>query len=163
MERRKKEVKSEDKPCCTWLNPGIIPGVILLGLGLMFFLSDIGYINLNWSYVPLGLGIIFLLAYLASRTWAFLIPGVILSGIGLILVLNVEEYGFLYTASVALSFFTVYLTRAKSTSWAIIPGMILAAVSLVIGFEEFTNINAFPIILICAGAYLLYKSYSKKR
>jgi hypothetical protein len=72
---------------------GLLPGLILILLGVLFFLASRGTISWNiwWQYLLIGLGIIFLLDSLAHylnpalRSSAFgrLIPGIILFFIGI--------------------------------------------------------------------------------
>lgn len=158
---RSKQKQERLEPKEKKLSAGLIPGILLTGLGILFLLSDLNILTLDWTLVPLILGIIFLIIYIFSRVWAFLIPGVILSGVGAILLFNLESYGFLFVLSVALSFLIVYLTKEESTKWALIPAGILFAISIVVAFEELTNIEAFPVALIIIGAYFLYKNYKK--
>ncbi|VVB74714.1 Uncharacterised protein [Candidatus Tiddalikarchaeum anstoanum] len=159
-DKRKEEIKKEKMaPCCG--GAGLIPGIAVLTLGVLLLLSDMKIISFGAGFILLTIGFVFLLVYATSRVWAFLIPGVILFGIGVLIYLNLEDLGYLYPLIVGLSFIAVYITRQEHTGWAIIPGGILLAVSVISAFEQYSNIDSWPLIVIGIGIYLLYKHYKK--
>ncbi|MFA5303029.1 MAG: hypothetical protein WC393_00640 [Candidatus Nanoarchaeia archaeon] len=142
-------------------NSSIITGVILILFGTFLLLDSFNILKFNANFVLMIIGVIFLLAYFFTKKSGMLIPGVMLSLFSIILVFNLSYLPYLWVISISLSFFAVYLTKEKYTSWALIPGSILLAISLIIIFEYYTTINALPLILILIGAYLLYKNYLK--
>lgn len=155
MAGRKKEVKKG-------VNYGaVIPGAVLILLGIIFLLNELNIIAFNFFYVTLLTGAVFIAGYLISKTWGLLIPGVIITGISLIFLFNVGDLWYLYPASVALAFLAVYATKQDNTNWALIPGGILTAVALIGSFEYYTSINTGALILIGAGIYIIYKNYKK--
>jgi hypothetical protein len=101
----------------------------------------------------------FIATYILSRIWAFLIPGVIITIISLIFLLDIPDVWYLYPLAVGASFIAVYLTQEKNTYWAIIPGAILVSVAAVGAMQFYFNFDVWPIILIAAGVYILYRNY----
>jgi len=143
-------------------NPsGIITGIVMILIGIFLILDTYNILSFSIDYVLLIIGAIFLLSYYYAKSPGLLIPGVMLTLFSIIMLLNIESLFYLWLLSISLSFFAVYLTKRKDTAWAIIPGSILLAISLITVFEFYTSINAFPIILMGIGAYLLYKNYKK--
>lgn len=141
----------------------IVTGVILILFGIFLLLDSLNILSFSANHVLSIIGIIFLLAYFFTKKPGLLIPGVMLSLFSLILIFNIGYLPYLWMLSIALSFFAVYLTKEKDTSWALIPSSILLAITLIIIFEYYTTLNAFPVILIIIGAYLLYKNYMKDK
>ncbi|MFA5333605.1 MAG: hypothetical protein WC376_03860 [Candidatus Nanoarchaeia archaeon] len=142
-------------------NSSIIMGIILVLFGIFLLLDSLNILTFNANFVLMIIGVIFLLAYFFTKKPGVLIPGVMLSLFSLILIFNLSNLPYLWVVSISLSFFAVYLTKENYTSWALIPGSILLAISLILIFEYYTTINALPLILILTGAYLLYKNYTK--
>ena len=140
---------------------GIITGIILILIGIFLMLDSLGVMKFSADYIISLIGVIFLLSYFATKNPGLLISGAMLSLFSLILLFNLYSLPYLWILSISLSFFAVYITREKNTSWALIPGSILLAIAIIAVFEFYTDINAFPIILIMLGAYLLYKNYKK--
>jgi hypothetical protein len=137
----------------------VIPAIVLISLGLIFLLSDLGIIAFNAFYIVLIVGLIFIAGYVISKVWGLLIPGVIITATSLILLAGAGDLWYLWPGAVGLAFITVYLTKQKDTEWAIIPGAILVAIAVISSFEYYTNINTWAVLLIAAGAYLIYKNY----
>jgi hypothetical protein len=142
-------------------NSSIVTGVIFILFGFFLLLDSLNILKFNANYVLLIIGIIFLLAYSFTKKPGLLIPGVMLSLFSLILIFNLIYLPYVWMLSISLSFFAVYLTKEKDTTWALIPGSILLAITLIIIFEYYTTINALPLILILIGVYLIYKNYIK--
>lgn len=139
----------------------IIPGIVLISLGLIFLLTDLNVITFNPFYIILLIGVIFLLAYFFSNNWGLLIPGVIITLISIVLLTGYSSVWYVWPGIVGIAFLIVYLTKQDNTDWAIIPGGILLGVTLIASFEYYTNINLFSVLLIIAGLYILYKNYKK--
>jgi signal transduction histidine kinase len=124
-------------------------------------LDSLNILKFSADYIISIIGVIFLLSYFATKNPLLLIPGVMLSLFSLILLFNLYNLPYMWLLGISLSFFAVYITKEKYTLWALIPGSILLAMTIIAVFEFYTEINAFPIILIMLGAYLLYKNYKK--
>jgi len=154
-----KQKKVEKAKPAASQNKSFISGIILITLGLFFLLDSLNIIAFSFDYVMLIIGLIFLLIYISTKSPGVLIPGVMLSLFGLIIIFGISYLPYLWTLSIALSFFAVYITKRKDTAWALIPGAILLSISVIILFNYYTSIDAFPIILIVLGSYLIYKNY----
>ncbi len=145
-------------------NPEITGGIILILLGALLLLRSYGIISLGASHFVLLIGLAFMISFILSKNPGLLIPGVMLSIFGLILILDLAFIPYLWTLGVCAAFFAVYLTKKEDTKWALIPGSILFAISIIIMLNYyFVNINLFPIILIALGAYLVYKNFSGRK
>ena len=96
----------------------IIGGIILILLGVFFFAREIApqyFEFLDWPFIIIGLGGVFLLWALLSGTGGLAVPGSILSGIG----------GILYYQNVTGDW------ESWSFIWALIPGFV--GVGIIIG------------------------------
>ncbi len=153
---KQKKISSKDS--------GITGGAILILLGALLLLRSYGIITLSASHFVLLIGIAFMISFLLSKNPGLLIPGVMMSIFGLILIFDLAFIPYLWTLSVSASFFAVYLTKKEDTKWALIPGSILLAITIIIMFNYyFSQINLFPLILIGLGAYLIYKNFSGRK
>ncbi|MBN1923391.1 MAG: hypothetical protein JW791_01355 [Nanoarchaeota archaeon] len=142
-------------------NGALIGGTILITLGLIFLMSELNILNFDPFYITLLLGIVFIAVYFLYNNWAFLIPGIIITGISLLFILRIAGLGYAYPLIVGLSFLAVYATKQDNTKWALIPAIILLAISLMTGFDYYTNVSFFPILLMGLGIFVLYKNYQK--
>lgn len=114
----------------------IVGGILLIGAGVVFLLSNIGVFTLNWEMVigpllALG-GLLFLVVFITNTDeWWALIPGFILIGIGINTFMG-QWWGLLdgrisvaiFLGFVGLPFFLIYIFH-QSHWWAIIPGGVL--------------------------------------
>jgi hypothetical protein len=150
---------------------GLTAGIILItiGLGLLFFnIIDIG------MYFPLALGLVFLIAGIATGKAGLLIPGGIIGGVGLGTISTVSAWFFptnsVESGGVFLLFFSLgwfliallsKLFTRETQTWALIPGGIMAAIgALVLMGETGTTIlmwigKFWPIILVIIGVSIL--------
>ena len=125
----------------------IIGGVLLIGAGVIFLLSNLGMITLNWALFvgPMFAiaGLIFLLVFITNTDeWWALIPGFVLIGIGINAFMGQwlgasdgRVSGAIFLGFVGLPFFFIYLSHHDHW-WAIIPGgvlLTLAGVTLFTG------------------------------
>ncbi|NLY42519.1 MAG: hypothetical protein GX066_00765 [Clostridiaceae bacterium] len=152
---------------------GIVPGIILIGIGILFLLNNFRIEVGDW--IVLGIGIIFIIAYFTKKQTGFLIAGLILSYIGTIIFLNntlrisQEKFGALFLIALGLAFLTIYFMKKKAGF--IIPGFILPAIGaykFIISMDKFSNRDLWPLIFMTlAAAFLLiflfeYKAYGAK-
>ncbi len=161
------------------LPPGLVAGLILIGLGLVFLLGMAFPIG-NWVLIILGLG--FLVAYLVTRLDGLLWPAGILTGLGLGVWagLALRWDGMMQGAAILLGlaggFIAIYVIDRLYTPpspvgalWAAlgtgIAGTLLAATSLGVLSESFWKLAgyAWPTILIAIGALLLFRSLSRRQ
>ena len=114
----------------------IVGGFLLIAVGVIFLLSNLGVITINWEAIigPLFAvgGLVFILVFvLSTEEWWALIPGFVLMAIGLIIFMGEKEVallepwsGAIFLGFLSLAFFVIYITHREQW-WAIIPGGVL--------------------------------------
>jgi hypothetical protein len=162
-----------------------VAGVVIVGIGLFFLLAqvipDIG------RFIPLFIGLSFLAAFVLKREYGFLVPGCIVSGVGVGVVLAgvVDERwsGAVVLLSLASGFIAIWVVSvllrrvdkdwprgasrdaAQALWWPLIPGGILALVSLIVlaeeGFES-ELLRWWPLLVIGAGIVVLVSALSRR-
>lgn len=162
----------------------LIGGLILIFGGALAFVGQI--VPDSWGLgfgllVLLGLGVSFIIAGLLTREAGWFIPGGILSGIGagIALVdgplarlipagLLPGDEGGLFMLAFAGGWFLITVLTAlfadETHWWPLIPGGIMLLIGLAAGFGSIFGTvltllgNLWPIALIAAGLYVLYKA-----
>ena len=146
---------------------GWLPGVILIAFGLTLFAVQL--LNLDSDVVVLVIGLVFAIAFAATRRYALLIPAGIMTGLGAGILL--EDFGVMgepVVLGLGLGFLAIYAVdflasgaREPGRWWPLIPGTILtiiAGTESTFGPEGARVIaQGWPIILIAAGAWLLLR------
>ncbi|MDK2932562.1 MAG: hypothetical protein PWP27_372 [Clostridiales bacterium] len=140
---------------------GVVPGVILIGLGILFLLRNYNINIRDWFL--LGIGIAFIIAYFIKKKAGFLITGLILSYFGSLIFLNStrlikqQTFGSLVLVALGLAFLTVYF--AKKKTGFIFPGFILPAIGIynyIMGMNFIEQSEIWPLIFMTlATAFLL--------
>lgn len=160
------------------LPPGLVAGLILIGLGIVFLLGLLFPIG-NWVLIILGLG--FFVAYLVSRLDGLLWPAGILTGLGLgvlagsLLGGNGSLEGAAILLGLAAGFVAIYVIDRLYTPpspvgalWAAlgtgVAGFLVLATALGVLGESFWSLMAYawPIILIVIGGLILFRSRSRR-
>jgi hypothetical protein len=146
---------------------GWLPGVILIGVGLTLFAVQL--LHLDTDVVVLVLGLIFGMAFAATRRYGLLIPAGILTGLGAGIVLEDSgAKGEPALLGLGLGFLAIYAVDALTSGarepgrwWPLIPGTIttvIAGASGTFGDEGARAIaQGWPIVLIALGAWLLVR------
>lgn len=151
----------------------IISGLILILLGGLFLVNQMVDIpSVGKLFLP-GLGLIFLIWGIVTRTGGLLIPGGILTGIGagvyLMDTLRLEgqqEPGvFLMTFGGGFALITLLslVFSDEKHWWALIPGGILAAIGAAVymggpALKVLETIgNFWPVILILIGVWVIFR------
>lgn len=151
----------------------IISGLVLILLGGLFLVNQMVEIpSVGKLFLP-GLGLIFLVWGMVTRTGGLLIPGGILTGIGAgvylmeALPLEGEQDGGVFLMAFGGGFALItLLSLVFSTEkhwWALIPGSILAAigVALYIGGTALKILetigNFWPVALILVGIWVIFR------
>jgi hypothetical protein len=153
----------------------VAAGVALIAIGLLLVVVQILKINIpGWLFLG-GLGLIFLVWGLATRTFGLVIPGGVLGGIGMgVFLTELPLTGmtdgasgglFLLGFSLGWALLTLLspLTKERIQWWPLIPGGIMAAIGAILllggfGLQLLTLIGvAWPLILVVIGVYLLLK------
>lgn len=131
-------------------DPRIILGLLLIVGGGLALAQTMGYLqnasDLFWGGVFLAAGLAFLFLLFGGHWWAAF-PGFTLAALGVLILLpeslDGDLGGAVFLGGIALSFWYVYLTDRSGRWWAIIPGGVLTALSLLIlassYFEEYSG------------------------
>lgn len=119
------------------IDPSILFGIVLILLGGLFVLQNMGLISdvgdIFWGIAFLTGGAIFLFSYFTGAWWAA-IPGLALLGIGGLILLPapLDQFGgTLFLGTLALAFWLVYLSARGERWWALIPAGVLTTIALV--------------------------------
>ena len=146
---------------------GWLPGVILVVVGLTLFAVQV--LNLDADVILLVIGVVFVIAFVATRRYALLIPAGVLTGLGSGIVLeDLGVAGEPVVLGLGLGFFAIYAADLLTTGarepgrwWPLIPGTILTVIAgaeSTFGPEGARVIElGWPVILIAAGAWLLLR------
>ncbi len=146
---------------------GWLPGVILIAVGMTLFAVQL--LNLDADVIVLVIGLVFSIAYAATRRYGLLIPAGIMTGLGTGILL--EDFGVVgepVVLGLGLGFLAIYAVdaltsgaRAPGRWWPLVPGAILtiiAGAESTFGAEGARVIAQWwPILLIAAGAWLLLR------
>jgi hypothetical protein len=150
----------------------LIWGILLIIFGFLFLGHNLGWFYFDWEYIwPLLLiigGLLFWIGWLAKRQeYGLLMPGTILLVYGLMFQYS-AMYGWYYMDDLwpgfllgpGLGFFFMYLlgTREKGL---LIPAFILSLLALLFWSGRDAFRYFWPLILIAAGIYLLFRNRNK--
>jgi hypothetical protein len=146
-----------------------IGGLILIAVGAVMLgtqvLPDIGL------FVPLAIGLVFLVAFVITRAYGFLVPGGIVTGLGVGVALTpyvVEGTmtGALIIGSLAVGFAAIgviaYLMRLEEAHpWPFIPAAILGAVAVFLALDRPDALQwlgiAIAVAMIVGGGWLMLR------
>ena len=143
----------------------ILPGLILIVLGIVFLLTQ--YFEFGPGLFLILLGLIFLIPYALTRAYGLLIPGCILAGIGVGLTFErtLSRPDVTVSLGLGLAFLAIYVVQlivaGSSHWWPLVPGGIL----LLVGFAELVPQaqalldNGWPLLLIAIGLAVLAGPY----
>jgi hypothetical protein len=147
-----------------------LPGALLITVGVVLLAAQ--QLAAGWEVIVLAIGLVFLVAYAATRLYGLLIPAAILCGIGVGIVLQhrapLRET---VVAGLAVGFLAIYavdrvMTGARRRWWPLIPGLILLVVAIeggALGPEGERAVDVFwPVALIAAGALLLLRARARR-
>jgi hypothetical protein len=152
----------------------VIPGLTLLGVGLIIGLSVLfpqgvgGWIG---GVFLAMIGLAFWIVYFTNREyWWAVIPGGTLVTLGVVAgatsIWGGVELGGLFFAGLGLTFLLVAVlpTPQGQMKWAYIPAAILLAMGILIWLAATSLIQyLWPLALIVAGGYLLWRAYISRR
>lgn len=139
----------------------LVPGLILIALGLAFLLMQ--YFEFGPGLILLLIGLLFLVGYVLSRGYGFLIPGCILAGLGIGLIfgrapLREDAMALLGLGMGFIAIFVLQLIAVgKSHWWPLIPGglLVLAGVGESVPQAQLLIERGWPLILILIGLFIL--------
>jgi hypothetical protein len=152
----------------------LLPGVILLALGVMIALDDLapGLSDIVGGAFFLGsISLAFCLVYLTNRSqwWAIIPAGVMLTLAiiaGLDGLFREADLGGLFFVGIGLTFALLGLLPNQGTNlrWAFIPAGILLVFGLLISTATAGLINyVWPVLFILAGLFLLLRNVVLRR
>ncbi len=149
--------------------PSIVPGLLLIFIGLIILLSNFEALDLDWevlwTYIIIILGVIFWIGFIFDRSKEGLImPGTILLTVGIIF--NVSaRFGWtemdhlwpFFILAPAFGFYAMYIF-GKRERGLLIPAGILTLVGLVFLMQSYRYIKyIWPIAMIAVGMLLLIR------
>jgi len=154
---------------------GVIPGTILIILGILFLLPRLG-INFGnlWPTFILAPGLAFIIFYLVSpnrkQIAGILIPGVILTLIASFFYYqsfsdwaNAEKLWPVYPLAVGIALYTFYIASGRKDRAILVPANILTLMGLAFLVLNYYSFNFWPLILIIVGLILILTSVKKER
>jgi hypothetical protein len=142
-----------------------VPALVLIGIGVVLLVAQLTGVGPEAVVAIIGMG--FLIAYAATRTYGFLIPGGIMTGLGIGIVIETQAVGSRgepVLLGLGIGFLTIYavdaiMRRSEALWWPVIPGGILATIGVLVGTgREGWLENAgswWPAVLIVIGAMIL--------
>jgi hypothetical protein len=145
----------------------LIPGVILLFLGMLIGFSELlpGIMNrLGGSFFLGGISLSFWLVYFFSRkNWWAIIPGGVLLTLALVAGIP-ESFGFegggIFFLGLAATF--ALLAVVENMTWAWIPAGVLFVMGALISMFATRYLSVvWPAALILGGLYMLYRAFIK--
>lgn len=145
---------------------GSVAGVVLIVLGILFFLAQ------RWGVggeaVVAAIGIAFLTAYALTRQYGFLIPGCIMTGLGIGIIYEnrIDGNGAPILLGLGVGFLAIYAVsslrgRMPGDWWPLIPGAALSFIGLMFAADA-TGARAavgrwWPAVLILIGLYVVLR------
>lgn len=146
----------------------LIPGLVLILLGVAFLLRD--YFSIGPEFLLIVVGLIFLVAYVFARMYGLLIPGMLLLGLGFgLMYQRTSNAGSAVPLGLGLGFIAIFAvdfiaTRARHRWWPLIPGAALMIPGIVDTFPaaRVWLEKGWPVILIVAGLIVLALNFIPK-
>ena len=150
----------------------LIPGTTLVAIAFNILLDMVSPRLSNifgGSIVLGGIGLSFLLIYLTRRTfWWAIIPAGVLGSLAIVSIADEIIPGgqtdglFLVGLGITFLIIAILPGHEDQLKWAFIPGGIITAIGvLTLPFMQMTLNILFPLALIGAGGYVLYKNFKK--
>jgi hypothetical protein len=153
-------------------NRTILPGVILVVIGLVMLLAAIPGVG-AWL-IPAAVGVCFLAAYFVQRRYGFLVAGSIVTGLGIGAAFEPAAGGNGTAAVIGLGlgFMAIFVVDSLRGSgiahwWPLVPGTILVLVAI----EQLTQnetiqgwlANWWPLALVAVGVLVIVRTLGGRR
>ncbi|HYE84440.1 MAG TPA: DUF5668 domain-containing protein [Clostridia bacterium] len=159
-------------------NSNIVIGAVLITMGTLFLLSNLGYLSFSWNYVwPLALlvpGIYMHFAFFTGidRNPGILVPGGILTTYGALFYANVffgwhmmADLWPMFLIGIAVGLFELYLFGSRDKG-LLVPVFILGGIGLSALLRTFIFFDLknyiVPVILIVIGIMIISKRDGKR-
>ncbi len=165
---------------------GVVGGLILILLGVLFLVQQaLPDFFGGWLFL-VGLAVVFLVAYIATRQYGYLIPGCILMGLGIPLAViqiqtsqpgwavdtvSTDQGGFL-VLGLGLGFVAIFLidllvSRGRpGVWWPLIPGGIITLAGLAILSQNEQWLQSlgqwWPLALIIVGIWIIVSRVARR-
>jgi len=147
--------------------------LILLGVGFLVYRWNPGlFAGFSWPWLFLGIGVIFTVASLLTRTGGLLIPGLILLALGGIFTYqtnsgNWSSWAYIWPLMPGMAgagmFISSFYDREMAPARG--PGLVMAAISLIVfailgGFFGLDPglLRYWPVLLILVGAVVFFRA-----
>lgn len=161
-------------------NSNYVWGLILIILGALMLGRELFpqiRLILDWPWIVIGVGFVFLLFALFTKTGGLAVPGAIISGIGSILLyqsitMNWETWTFAWTlipgfVGVGIGLATLISPSENQGGWTSSLFLITLSVVMFIifGGSKFFGLDLdylWPVIIVVFGVFLLLKGFTKK-
>jgi hypothetical protein len=150
----------------------IVPGLILIVLGVIFLLGNFGAFDIEWevlwTWVLILLGVIFWLGFIFDRSKDGLImPGTILLTIGIVFNISmrydwvgVENLWPFFVLAPAFGFYAMYLF-GKRDRGILVPAVILTIIGTIFLMGSIPVLKyVWPLLLIAVGVLIITKPRS---
>lgn len=152
---------------------GVIPGTILIVLGILFLLPRLGidFGNL-WPTFLLAPGLAFIIYYLLipnrQKAAGILIPGLILTLLSFFFYyqtsndwVDADKLWPIYPLVVGIAFYVFFLGSDKKDRGILIPATILSCVGILFLILNYYSFNLWPLVLIIVGLFFILTSKRK--
>ena len=136
-------------------------GIVLIGLGGIFYLRETGVIDFNaiqgmtWAIIFGIAGAFFLLTYLVNglEQWGWLFPAMVFLGVAATIGLEGTAAGRFLTgapilAGLAVPFIVAFALKPSERWWALIPAWVMLILTGVIFFERYVHGNIIGTIVL---------------
>lgn len=145
-----------------------VGAVLLIVIGLGVLVNNLGGQRFGGSFVPLAVGVAFLVAYAVDRKYGYLVPGGILTGVGAGMLtaslLNVSDQGALAAIGGGIGFLLIYAVDLITSGtaarwWPVIPGSLMVVAGASVASNNNDVIRQLgqwsPLLLIALGVWIL--------
>lgn len=149
-------------------------GVVLIILGALALLGNLGFADIFGEGIVAIIGIVFLALYYLGRTSWAIFPGAFTAPVGVVIFLaarglDMDAWWPLFIAAPGLSFLLIRFS-APGNDWAIFPGSILVLIAgVMFSFSSHLLSWAYvglvgkiwPVVLILIGLWLVFRSLKR--